>query len=82
MCRVSTSPVSLRMNAENPLLNATVERRFPWLSVVTIGNPSWVTAEKYAEIVTDWIKPSMRFDLDHPTGWLAESDETLGGSDR
>jgi len=55
-----------------------VERRFPWLSVVTVGNPQWVTAEKYTEIVTEWIKPSMRFDLDHPTGWLAESDKTLG----
>jgi hypothetical protein len=54
-----------------------IERRYPALRVVTIGNPAWVTAEKYSEIISDWISASERFDIDNPTGWLAEWDERL-----
>jgi hypothetical protein len=53
-----------------------VERRFPWLRVITVGDPAWVTAEKYEEIVTT-IGPAMIFELDHPHGWLAKADATL-----
>ena len=56
-----------------------IEQRWPALKVVRIGDPDWVTPEKYAEITeTDrWIPSSMRFDFDHPTGWLAESEDEL-----
>jgi hypothetical protein len=45
-----------------------ITRRYPRLRVVTIGDPTWVTPQKYSEIVSDWIKPSEHFDIDHPTG--------------
>jgi hypothetical protein len=48
---------------------------------VTVGDPEWVIAEKYNEIVEEWIGPSMRFLLDCPSGWLAASDAQLS-SDR
>ena len=51
--------------------------RYPQLRVITIGEPAWVTPEKYLEIVNDWIKPHGRFDIDHPTRWLAEWDARL-----
>jgi hypothetical protein len=54
-----------------------ITRRYPQLRVVMIGNPAWVTPEKYSEIINDWIKPSEHFDIDHPTGWLAAWDERL-----
>lgn len=54
-----------------------IERRFPWLRVVEIGDPEWVTPEKYDEIVAGWIGPSMRFSLAMPHGWLVETDESL-----
>jgi hypothetical protein len=54
-----------------------ITRRYSKLRVITIGDPAWVTAEKYSEIVSDWIKPSEHFDIDHPTGWLANWDERL-----
>jgi hypothetical protein len=54
-----------------------ITRRYPQLRVVTIGDPDWVTPEKYSEIVNDWIKPNERFDIDHPTGWLARWDDRL-----
>jgi hypothetical protein len=53
-----------------------IERRYPQLQVITVGQPAWVTAEKYVELV-DGISPQMRFDLDSPTGWLADSDRGL-----
>jgi len=54
-----------------------ITRRYPRLRVVTIGDPTWVTPQKYSEIVSDWIKPSEHFDIDHPTGWLADWDARL-----
>jgi hypothetical protein len=54
-----------------------ITRRYPQLRVITIGDPGWVTPEKYSEIVNEWIKPQARFDIDHPTGWLAKWDERL-----
>jgi hypothetical protein len=53
-----------------------IERRYPQLQVITIGRPAWVTAEKYDELVNG-ISSQMQFDLEHPTGWLAESDRGL-----
>jgi len=54
-----------------------ITRRYPQLRVITICDPGWVTPEKYSEIVNEWIKPQARFDIDHPTGWLAKWDERL-----
>jgi hypothetical protein len=54
-----------------------IARQYPSLRVVTIGDPEWVTVEKYTEILAEWIPPSMRFDIDDPTGWLRDSDATL-----
>jgi hypothetical protein len=55
-----------------------VEERFPWLRVISAGDPPWITAEKYREIRDTWIPDSMKFKLSAPAGWLAESDRTLG----
>lgn len=54
-----------------------IKCRYPQLRVITIGDPGWVTPEKYSEIVNEWIKPHERFDIDHPTGWLARWDDRL-----
>jgi hypothetical protein len=54
-----------------------ITRRYPRLRVITIGDPAWVTPEKYSEIINDWIKPSEHFDIDHPTGWLAKWNDRL-----
>jgi hypothetical protein len=54
-----------------------ISRRYPQLRVITIGDPDWVTPEKYSEIVNEWIKPHERFDIHHPTGWLAKWDDRL-----
>jgi len=51
--------------------------RYPGLRVATVGDPSWITPEKYDEIVSQWIPPQMHFDLAHPTGWLLDSDAAL-----
>ena len=55
-----------------------VEERFPWLRVVRIGDPSWITPQKYAEIVESWIPSSMRFRAEPTHGWLAATDAKLG----
>lgn len=34
-----------------------ITRRYPQLRVITIGDPDWVTPEKYSEIVNEWVKP-------------------------
>ncbi len=56
-----------------------ITRRYLQLRVITIGDPGWVTPAKYAEIVNEWIKPHERFDIEHPTGWLARWDDRLSG---
>ncbi len=48
---------------------------------MTVGDPEWVTAAKYVEIVNDWIGPNMRYSLEHPTGWLAASDGELSAKE-
>jgi hypothetical protein len=56
-----------------------IQERYPRLSVVSEGDPDWITAERWAEITaTDgWIPVSMRFDIDRPVGWLAQSEDEL-----
>lgn len=59
-----------------------VEERFPWLRVVTVGEPSWITAEKLREIADRWIPDTMRFDIERPDGWLAATDANLARDGR
>ncbi|MGI8427733.1 MAG: hypothetical protein ACR2OB_00110 [Solirubrobacteraceae bacterium] len=54
-----------------------IERRDPGLRVVSVGDPEWVTPEKYSEILNSWIPASLHFDLGNPTGWLRDSDDAL-----
>jgi hypothetical protein len=44
--------------------------------VVTIGDPAWVTPDRYAEIV-ERIGPAFHCDLNCPTGWVANSGNEL-----
>lgn len=60
------------IQAESP---EQIEERYPALSVVSEGDPEWITPEKWVEINEEWISPSERFDIDHPTGWLDAEDE-------
>jgi hypothetical protein len=55
--------------------------RYPQLRVVTVGDPERVTAEKYTEIVNDWIGPHMPFSLERPSGWLAASGDALSAEE-
>jgi hypothetical protein len=53
-----------------------IERRWPSLKVVRPGDPDWLTPERFRE-AENWPGPEMEFDINQPTGWLADSDVDL-----
>jgi len=61
----------LHINADSP---EDIERRWPALQVMTLGDPEWLTPERFAE-AERWPGPDMVFDIDRPTGWLADADD-------
>lgn len=60
-----TGGIWIVITADSP---ESITATYPRFQVISPGELPWMTAEVYAE----YFREAERFDLENPTGWLAE----------